>query len=295
MQSIAACLAPLRASAWPDVAWRASRLTSDGFPVEFAFSNRDGRLRMTFEPAGPECDERQKLDRALDLLALLDEPGISADELAIWKEIQGAAPLRWGAWFGLRQAGKRVSAKVYVEIPRGIPVPQEWQHPLGAELRMLGYEPATAGTEYYYALPGATAAQLTQILRPLGRAASDAVRDALSGCSGLPLDSMLRFNGIGVSRATKSSIPLPGMTVFFRGMFKSRRRLHRLLLSSAQAAERPCSPYARWLGDAAGDDLPDHGVVSVTSRDDASVEIRAGLSGAALLSRTVAAASQVAA
>ena len=283
VDDIATCLEPLRTSAWPDVAWRASRLTTDGFPVEFAFSNRDDRLRMTFEPAGPECDERQKLDRAIDLLARLGGPAIPISEVGRWKALQNEAPLRWGAWFGLRQAGEHLNAKLYIEIPRGSLIPQEWRHPIGFELVMLGHEPAAGRTEYYYALRDTGAAQLSQSLRHLGHAVSKAALDALTDCTGLPLESLMRFTGVGLSRATTTtSIPIPGVTLFFRGMFTTRLRLRRLLVSAAHATNRPHSSYERLIATLGDDELPDHGVISVTPHGDATVEIRAGLSGIGL-------------
>ncbi len=246
---------------------------------------------MTLEPGGPENDERSKLDRGLELLASLDEPSIPADEIARWKEIQASAPLRWGTWLGLRQSGAGLRSKLYVEMPRRAAVPREYQHPLG-DIRMLGYEPATGRTEFYHALRETTPMQLRQTAGTIGLAASAALFDVLTDCSGLPLESMLRFNTLGLSNATQGSKPVPGMTLFFRGAFRSRARLRRLL--SAAENGMPSPPYARLLDGVADGDLPDHGLISVTVRDDATMEIRAGLSAAAILSRKSPIAAQVA-
>ena len=47
-------LAPLAASQWPEAAWRFSRLTNTGMPVEFAWSSRDAAVRwpLRFGAAG---------------------------------------------------------------------------------------------------------------------------------------------------------------------------------------------------------------------------------------------------
>ena len=47
-------LAGIRTSSWPEVAWPFSRITGDGYPVEFTFSSHDGALRYTTEVGGPE-------------------------------------------------------------------------------------------------------------------------------------------------------------------------------------------------------------------------------------------------
>src|SRR6266487_6459796 len=44
-------------SKWREVAWSFSRLTGDGFPIEFTLSSLDATVRYTAEVAGPEVAE----------------------------------------------------------------------------------------------------------------------------------------------------------------------------------------------------------------------------------------------
>src|SRR5690349_8918862 len=62
------CLAGVRASAWPDIAWRASGMTGGGFPMEISCSWTGDLVRYTTETAGPEVDPARRLDPAAALV-----------------------------------------------------------------------------------------------------------------------------------------------------------------------------------------------------------------------------------
>src|SRR5215470_8459588 len=115
---LAHALETLAASPWPDIAWRFSRLTEDGSPVEFTFSSHDDVFRCTIEVAGPETDAQDRITEACRLLGLRDEPQPRADVLGSWRAMQRSRVLGWGAWLGLRHDRGGTRSKLYVEVPR---------------------------------------------------------------------------------------------------------------------------------------------------------------------------------
>jgi hypothetical protein len=284
LTELATCLEPLRTSCWPELAWRASRLTLDGCPVEFAFSNRDDLLRITLEPAGPECEESCKLDRALHLLETLGGADVPAASIDHWRAVQRNARLRWGAWVGLREKNARLSAKLYVEIPGDAHRCADWTGSLNALTQMIGYEPGSRRLELYCALPEATTGQLAHLLARSGVGEPHAMLDMLENAIGLPLAGALRFIRIGFSVVVDDSHETRGATLFFRANAARRRLawLRSMLSSGPGAVRRPASPYAGLLGQYSDSTLPDHGVIAITARPDGGIELRAGISAAAL-------------
>jgi hypothetical protein len=274
-QAVGRCLAPLSRSAWPDLAWRFSRLTEDGFPVEFAFSSRDDALRVTLEAAGPERAEGRRLAAAVRLASEI-EP-FDAD--AVLAQLSAPAP-RWGAWLGLRQAGPGLRAKIYVETTRPPPNLTHWGLP-GA-VKMLGYEPAGGRLETYIALPPMDRIQLTSVLAAAGAPPSDAMAETLVRCWGAPLDAGLAWAGLGLSLASRDGERLAGASLFFRARaaLGGQGAIRKALLG--QSATGACA-YRRLWGQASDQGLPDHGVVSLVQRPDGEVELRCGLSGRAVL------------
>lgn len=142
-------LAPVAASVWPEVAWRSSRLTNTGMPLEFAWTSRDEgggavAIRWTAEVAPPETPDHERLGIAARL-AFTDGP--DAVCLARIREVQAPLRLRFGAWLGVRHKDGGDEAKVYAELP---PVPAaEAATALGvgphAALRTVGLTARMAG------------------------------------------------------------------------------------------------------------------------------------------------------
>ena len=62
--SLRRVLSPVGHSLWPEMAWRFSRLTASGMPVEFAWRSLETAVRWTAEAAPPESDERARLATA---------------------------------------------------------------------------------------------------------------------------------------------------------------------------------------------------------------------------------------
>ena len=142
-------LDPITASQWPEAAWRFSRLTNTGMPVEFAWSSRDTAVRWTAEVAAPETADAQRLARAA---AWLDWPL----DPQPWLHMQRSRKLKYGAWLGARHspanAHRPVSTKLYVEVPSGATLPGRDAHPLLRSetliWRMIGLN-ADGSREYY--------------------------------------------------------------------------------------------------------------------------------------------------
>jgi hypothetical protein len=149
------------ASPWQEVAWTFSRLTGDGFPVEFTFSSVDESIRYTTEVAGPEVDESERLDYALRHLAYLGAPQLSETVNGLLHNIQKFGPLRYGTWIGGRHGPANDSFKIYVEVPRTASVEADHffcaflgTEPLlsspHAQLKIVGYEPNSSRIEFYF-------------------------------------------------------------------------------------------------------------------------------------------------
>lgn len=139
-------LAPIAGSVWPEAAWRFSRLTCTGFPVEFAWSSRETAVRWTADVASPESSEHGRLE-----IAAACVPGGDGIDLAPWLRLQRGARLRYGAWLGMRHADGTVG-KLYAELPATTALPDAHRHPLlradGLAWRMVGLN-VDGSREYY--------------------------------------------------------------------------------------------------------------------------------------------------
>lgn len=151
-------LAATRQSAWPEVAWRASRLTDDGFPVEFSWSSRDKSVRWTAEVAGPEIDVRQRPASALALLDKLCDGQFELPRSAgsVFESAAEAGNMRFGAWIAGRHTETENRYKIYVECPDRLPSADagqlEWLEDCLAQRiawRMIGIETSERHREYY--------------------------------------------------------------------------------------------------------------------------------------------------
>lgn len=146
-------LGPLAATAWPELVWSFSRLTNTGFPLEFAWTDRDRAIRWTAEVAPPEFPERERLDLT-SRLAFGDAPPGTVAAVA---RLQAGPRLRFGAWLGVRHRDAADETKVYAELPAataaqtasalGLPVPPVL-HTVGLRARMVGIL-ADGGLELY--------------------------------------------------------------------------------------------------------------------------------------------------
>ena len=178
-------LGPVRRSAWPDVAWRASRLTDDGFPVEFSWSSRDAAVRWTAEVAGPETPDADRLDLALAQIETLQgvPPNCPAEIGAYFAAV--TPQYRFGCWLGGRHDAFGTRTKLYIELPAGVQ-PDVVSAPITAALgksvlwRMVGWDPQTGQREFYGRLAFDEVHQPAVIARRLGFAQPERLTAAIA-------------------------------------------------------------------------------------------------------------------
>jgi hypothetical protein len=200
-------------SRWQEVAWAFSRLTGDGFPIEFTCSTRDATVRYTTEVAGPEVDPRERLPLAERQLARLGARELSAALGARLRAIQGAGALLYGAWIGGRHGPDGDQYKLYVEVPRGwsdeiedLVRPLMGEAPLLpaeiVQLRMIGYEPATERMELYFRVDRMDAWQLGLLLQRAGLAEQHAaLLGLIEDAYGRSVEPVLPGSKLGLSFA----------------------------------------------------------------------------------------------
>jgi hypothetical protein len=272
LDALDVCLAPLGRSAWPEVAWGFSRLTTTHFPVEFGFSTQEDVLRVTLEVAGPETPDDLRLDAALDLVAELGLARPAAATVAAWRELQSAAALRWGCWLSLRQTERGIGVKLYIEAPRGVKA-EGCEHVPGSRLHMVGYDLGSAASEYYCIWPRVGGLECHARLRALGAGAAEGLMAEVESVVGLPIETALRHGRLGVSRVDGR----PGVALFIDS---STVRGGPAALRTRMMAN-PRGSYAVLLQDRPDDTLPDHGVLTLIPRTN-GMELRASIAADAL-------------
>lgn len=249
-------LAGVRRSTWPEVAWRFSHLTGDGYPLELAFTTYDRSLRYTAEVAGPEVDPVRRLAIALDLLPRLGAPPVPPHLLAGFEALQAGGALRYGAWLGGRHAppgAARDSYKLYVEVPPHAPQAAAfvagWLGDVSnlagrhLTLRMLGCDLRTGYLELYLRIDRLARWEIERLLHCLGLGGQSApLLELLEAAFGRPLPGDLPTANVGLSfvvdGAARSAGPLPVFSLFFgtRAVFGADGVARRRLLTLA--AER---------------------------------------------------------
>lgn len=189
-------------------AFGGSRLTGDGFPVEFAVSSADDRVRITMEPGGRKLAPPSRLELALSTMARIDSRPVDGAALATIRWLQATAQLGYGAWIGCRvDAAGRRDAKLYAELPAS-PVPAMMTHFMPAlgdrpvVARMLGCASGGRGLELYLRLPSLLPAELPALLDPVGFVdESGPLLDFLARIHGHALRGRLPGESVGVSYA----------------------------------------------------------------------------------------------
>lgn len=283
--SVTACVDGLRNSCWPGVAWRFSLLSTDGCPLQFAFSTYDDALRYTAEVAGPELAEVKRLRAGCDLAARLGG-GVPAWRRRAWTSMQSGHHLRWGAWIGVRHDGLSSRVKLYVEVPReSREVGESSSVAIVPSSRpaMIGYDCESGVEELYFRQPQMDARELSAFLRFIAAAPRRrAVLAAFAELCGLPVRAALRWVNFGYS-----IVSVPGAGPEFVMFVRSRSvgnlaRIRSHFRSCEDRFGRTHSAYRDFLGDLPDARLPDHEIVSVIGRDADDIELRAGVSAAAL-------------
>jgi hypothetical protein len=271
LDALDVCLAPLDRSAWPEVAWGFSRLTTTHFPVEFGFSTHEDSLRATLEVAGPETPDDLRLDAALNLATELGSTPPEAAQVASWHDLQSAAALRWGCWLSLRQTARGIGVKLYIEAPRGVTT--EGVDLPGSRLHMVGYDLTSGASEYYFIWPQVGGLECRARLRALGAGDAETLLAELESVVGLPLETALRHGRLGFSCV----VGRPGIALFIDS---SAVRGGVAALRARMMAGASVS-YAMLLQDRPDHALPNHGVLSLIPRLDGT-ELRASIAADAL-------------
>lgn len=187
-----------RESEWTEVIWSFSRLTGDGFPIEFTLSWPDEGISYNAEVGGPEVPDVERLSRALDVLERLGQPRPPTEIIDLLSRIQASGALSFGAWIGARHHVNGDRYKVYVEVPRSRwhTTQSEFNHVLGKksllnnrgiQLRLIGYEPRKRRMEVYFRVEELETLELLRLLNRAGL--SERLEDLLTlledvyGCS----------------------------------------------------------------------------------------------------------------
>jgi hypothetical protein len=148
-----------------------SRLTNRGLPAELAWVWPSGQLRCTLD-AAPSLAPAGRYKRSLAMVREAGYTGAVPGELHLLQQALERAPhlFRYGAWLGFRP--QRTVPKLYTEIP---PHPAVWQLPpalqpvpFGSVPVMLGWQPDSGETEWYFRAPSLSPAGLAHLHRVLG-------------------------------------------------------------------------------------------------------------------------------
>ncbi len=152
--------------------WRLSRLTPDGFPIEFSFTTDNDSVRYTLETFDRSLPPPERLDQALHLLG--GKLGTLRDELAA---LQRGASLHYGAWVSARHKPGTVEHKVYVEVAdraAGAAFAARFlRQPMATPgrpfaLRMVGLHLERQVIEFYWSIAGLRPWELVSVMAPVG-------------------------------------------------------------------------------------------------------------------------------
>ena len=217
-------------SPWQEVAWVFSRLTGDGFPVEFVFSSADDLVRYTTEVGGPELEETQKLAIAEEKLVRLGSCKPSSEISEIFHSIQEIGPLKFGSWIGGRHGNGKDYYKLYIEVPKlespkcnmlinMLPGDKPILPDHRFKLQMIGYEPESLRTELYFKIKEFEPWELGLLLHKAGiEARQPDLLKIIEEIYGFPIERALAGSTIGFSY----SMPANGGKATF-SMFKYAR------------------------------------------------------------------------
>lgn len=253
------------ASSAPD-AWSGSRLTGDGFPFELAFSTSDDRLRFTVEPGAGDLLPRERLALAAGLVALMGEAPVARPVLDDLRRLQGAGPLAYGVWIGVRAGSGGVACKLYVEMPADAVLPGPCAPMLGdrvAAPRMLAYTPSTRAFESYYRVPSLEGRHLAAALAPAGLAArADELVGFIEEAYGHRVRGRLPGPSVGLSYVAGRAT----LHFYARSMWGSDARIRRGFARVARASGWDDEAYLRVTAPIAGreDWRTRHGLFGIT-------------------------------
>jgi hypothetical protein len=285
LETVQLCVDAFGNSSWPGVAWRFSRLSTDGSPLQFTFATHDDALRYASEVAGPEIDDRLRLRAACELAGRAGTP-VPVARLHEWETMQSGHELRWGAWAGARHDGGAPSVKLYVEIPRSL---RERGQPNlrrivpSSQPMMIGYDCVRGSEEHYFRQPAMGERDRGAFLAYVaGARRRQAVLEAFAELCDMPARTAVTWVNFGYSLGPGAD---PAFAMFVRSRsLRSVARVRRIFLTAQERVGRTQSAYRDLLGSLSEERLPDHEIVSVVERSDRDAELRVGIGALALLS-----------
>jgi hypothetical protein len=285
--SLYLCCETLARSQWPEVAWRFSGLTADGSPLEFTFSSVDNHMRFTVDAAPPERENHERIAAACDLAACLGHERLVADDLFRWTQMQQNRKLSWGARLGVRESGGQEKVKYYLEVPleaqasiRTIINP-----PLSDSIVvMIGCDPQGGASEYYFRQQKLSKVQLDCLVSGLGDdRVQGGIQDAIEHLCGMPIASALEWTNFGYSLVQQEQSAISQLTCFVRcRAIGGADRVRQRMLEWMPDSVRRHSLYYRLVAHLPKQEVPDHGVISLSCTQSGGPEMRVGLSSAAL-------------
>lgn len=190
---------------WAD--WAPSKLTSTGSPVEMAFAADQLGLQLTTEVADPAANPSGRVDL---VCSIMQRYGAAVPNTALREIIsaaQGAGPLQYGAWLGLRQDNDRLHCQLLAEIPETASdlTALLAQQNLGPTLSKLGdglrtkmviFDGSTGATCIRFELANATRSCLP-ILADAAQVSPQILSNAIDGLTGAKPNSALPFKDLG--------------------------------------------------------------------------------------------------
>lgn len=222
-----------------------SRLTGDGFPLEFVFSSLDTSIRYTCEVAVPEVAPGERLRCARGLLNALGQS--SALPLAGLQE--DCRHLAWGAWLGGRHTASADRYKIYLEAPEKLtpPARRELRGMLGRyqaviesqsySLRIAGIDPVSEKIELYFRGRSLEPQELRGLLGFSGMADQEqALFSLLEEASQHPARERLpgTQHGFSISLAPAGDVETFTFFVFARSLFGADPNTRSALLALSQ-------------------------------------------------------------
>jgi len=224
--ALSTLLAPLQQSCWPEVSLSFSRLTGDGFPLEFTFSSAVNAISYTTEIAGPEIPEMQKIKQAWKLLSAQTLQQNERPITAMISRLVEQPDLRYGAWVGGRHClNVDDRYKIYLEITetcrdigddflQSFIMDQSVLTKQQYRMRMMSIDNNNKG-EYYFRLFNIDVWQLLYTMRCLGFAEQGrALLHFVADISKREIDKSFIGNNLGFSIATDAERRPVAISIF---------------------------------------------------------------------------------
>lgn len=229
-------------------AWKGSRLTGDGFPLELAFCTADARLRFTVEPGGRATALTSRLDAAATVAAMVGGAVMPPHVLAGLRAIQEDAALLYGAWLGCRIGPRGTDCKVYSEVPHGAPLHLESLVLAGREAtpRIVGCDLASGALEAYCRVRSLEPRHLPAVLDLAGAGSRAAwLLEFLEDAHGYRIAGRLPGPSVGVSFVRHAEHPRVTLHFYARSFWGSDGGIRRGFARVAQATGWDGSTYLR--------------------------------------------------